>query len=124
MSKSSTDLRASLRQLRLQRSLLLRRLMRVEELAIGSVSVVQRKCGKANCRCAEGGGHKQTLFLFRGEDGRRHCKLIRQADSDRLLSAGKRYRDFRAALRELRAINEREQQILGKLMQQHAVHYE
>ncbi len=124
MSQSNTELRASLQQLRLQRSLLLRRLMRVEALAIGSVSVVQRKCGKPNCRCAEGGGHKQTLFLFRGGDGRRHCKLIRQADTDRLLSAGKRYGEFQAALRELRAINEREQQLLETLMQQHAVHYE
>ena len=117
-------MRASLRQLRLQRSLLLRRLMRVEELAIGSVSVVARKCGTPNCRCAKGGGHNQTLFLFRGEDGRRHCKLIRQADAQRLLGAGDRYREFRAGLKELRAINEREQQILEILMERQALHYE
>ena len=121
---SSTELHASLRRLRLQRSMLLRRLMAVQEVAIGSVSVVARKCGKPNCHCARGAGHNQTLFLFRGEDGRRHCKLIRQADSKRLLSAGDRHREFRAGLKELRAINEREQQMLEMLMQQHAVHYE
>ena len=124
MSMSSTELRASLRQLRLQRSLLLKRLMAVQEVAIGSVSVVARKCGKPNCHCAQGGGHNQTLFLFRGERGKRHCKLIRQADSQRLLSAGDRYREFRAGLKELRTINEGEQQILETLLQQHAVHYE
>jgi len=121
---SSTNLRASLRQLGLQRSLLLRRLAAVQEVAVGSVSVVARKCGKPNCHCARGGGHNQTLFLFRGEDGRRHCKLIRQADSQKLLSAGDRYRVFRANIKGLKAINKREQQILETLMGQQALHYE
>ena len=121
---SSTELRASLRQLQLQRSLLLRRLLAVREVAIGSVSVVARKCGKPNCHCAQGGGHPQTLFLFRGEDGRRHCKLIRQADSERLLGAGDRYREFRAGLKELRSINERERQLLDSLLERQALHYE
>jgi len=121
---SSTELRASLRRLQLQRSLLLRRLLAVREVAIGSVSVVARKCGKPNCHCAQGGGHHQTLFLFRGEDGRRHCKLIRQADSERLLGAGDRYREFRAGLKELRSINERERQLLDSLLEQQALHYE
>lgn len=121
---SSTNLRASLRQLGLQRSLLLRRLAAVQEVAVGSVSVVARKCGKPNCHCAQGGGHNQTLFLFRGEDGRRHCKLIRQADSQKFLSAGDRYREFRAGLKELKAINERERRILETLMERQALHYE
>jgi len=121
---SSTKLRASLRQLQLERSRQLKRLMAADQLAIGSVSVVQRKCGKPNCHCAQGGGHDQTLFLYRGEDGRRRCKLIRQADSDRMLGAGDRYREFRAGLRELREINKREQDMLETLMRQHAIQYE
>ena len=98
--------------------------MAVQEVAVGSVSVVARKCGKPNCHCAQGGGHNQTLFLFRGEDGLRHCKLIRQADSQKLLSAGDRYRVFRTDIKELKAINKREQQILETLMGQQALHYE
>ena len=120
----SSPLPGSLPQLQLQRRALLRRLAHVPEVAVGSVSVVPRKCGKPSCHCAQGGGHPQTLFLFRGEDGRRHCKLVRQADADRLLRAGENYREFRANLRKLRAINQREEQILLRLLQQKAVHYE
>lgn len=124
MPKSSTELRDSLRKIQLEHRVLVRRLTRVQEMAIGCVSVVQRKCGKPNCHCAQGGGHSQTLFLFQGDDGRRRCKLVRQADADRLLRAGDRYREFRATLRKLRAINKHEEQILVALMEQKAVHYE
>ncbi|MGH8647304.1 MAG: DUF6788 family protein [Gammaproteobacteria bacterium] len=124
MPKSSTELRDSLRKIQLERRVLVQRSTRVQEMAIGCVSVVQRKCGKPNCHCAQGGGHSQTLFLFQGDDGRRRCKLVRQADADRLLRAGDRYREFRATLRKLRAINKREEQILVALMEQKAVHYE
>lgn len=124
MPKSSTELHHSLRKIQLERRVLVRRLTRVREMAIGCVSVVQRKCGKPNCHCAQGGGHSQTLFQFQGDDGRRRCKLVRQADADKLLRAGDRYREFRATLRKLRAINKREEQILVALMEQHAVHYE
>jgi hypothetical protein len=124
MPKSSTESPGSLRKIQIERRLLVRRLTRAQEMAIGSVSVVQRKCGKPNCHCAQGGGHSQTLFLFQGEDGRRRCKLVRQGDADRLLRAGDRYREFRATLRKLRALNKREEQILVTLMEQKAVHYE
>lgn len=120
----SSPLPDSLQKIQLQRRTLLRRLARLPEVAIGSVSVVRRKCGNPNCHCARDAGHPQTLFLFQGDDGRRRCKLIRQADSDRLLQAGDRYREFRANLRKLRALNQRELQILAALLQKKAVRYE
>ncbi len=119
----SSPLPGSLQKIQLQRRALLRRLAHLPEVAIGSVSVVRRKCGNPNCHCARDAGHPQTLFLFQGDDGRRRCKLIRQADSDRLLRAGDHYREFRANLRTLRALNQREAQILGTLLQQKAIHY-
>jgi hypothetical protein len=35
----------------------------------GTLLVRKRKCGKANCRCAQGEGH-QSLFLVISENGR------------------------------------------------------
>jgi len=35
----------------------------------GTLLVRQRRCGKANCRCAEGQGH-ESLFLVISENGR------------------------------------------------------
>jgi hypothetical protein len=86
--------------------------------------VVGRKCGKSACHCARGAGHPQTLFLFKGDDGRRHCKLVRRQDEERLVRAGLRYRQFREALRQLRALNRREEQVVVALMEARALKYE
>lgn len=124
MAQSSTRLYGSLRRLHDERRRLLRLLRRGDELAIGTVSVVRRKCGNSSCHCAQGAGHPQTLFLFKGDDGRRHCKLVRRQDEDRLQRAGRSYREFRDALRRLRAINQREERVLVALIKRRALRYE
>ena len=121
---SRTRLLASLRGLQQERRRLLRRLARDHELAVGTVSVLRRKCGNPACHCAYGPGHLQTLFLFTGEDGRRQCKLVRRADERRLLRAGAHYREFRQDLNHVAAINQREKQILMALKELRALHYE
>ena len=123
MSTSRTKLLASLRQLQKKRRLLLRILTQEHELAVGSVSTVRGKCGKPNCRCAHGEGHPQVVFLFRGDDRRRRCKLIRQNDAKRMLLAGDRYRKCRQALKQLRAIQKEEEQILMALINERAIEY-
>jgi hypothetical protein len=110
-------------QLQKERRRLLRRVAGSNPLAVGSVSVVQRKCGNPHCRCSQGKGHPQTLFLFKDTAGKRRCKLIRRADEQRILKAGLRYRMFRQALKELRAIDKREKQILMALRDARAIDY-
>ncbi len=125
MSKSRTKLLASLQHLHQERRHLLRRLKREHELAIGTVSVVNRKCGKPNCHCVKGYGHPQTLFLFKDEkEGRRRCKLVRRSDEARMLRAGERYRQFRDDIKRLRAIDSEEKQILMALADVRAIRYE
>ena len=125
MAESRAKLLASLRQLAQERRRLIRRLTRDHELAVGTVSVVHRPCGNPGCHCARGPGHPQTLFLFQDRKlGRRRCKLVRRADEARLLRAGQRYREFRQDLQELRAIDQREKQILMALLDARAIHYE
>ena len=116
---------ASLRQLHQERRRLIRRLTREHELTIGTVSVVNRKCGNPRCHCADGPGHPQTLFLFKDEEeGRRRCKLVRRADEARMLRAGERYREFREDMRQLRAIDLEEKRILMALAEVRAIRYE
>ena len=125
MSKSRPRLVASLRQLQQERQRLLRRLTRNHELAVGSVAAVHRQCGNPTCHCSEGPGHPQTLFLFTDKkEGRRRCKLVRRADEARMLRAGQRYREYRQDLKQIRAIDRREKQILMALMEARAIRYE
>ncbi len=125
MRKSRTKLLASLKELHQERRRLIRRLTRTYELAMGTVSVVNRKCGNPNCHCAEGPGHPQTLFLFQDpKEGRRRCKLVRRADEARMLRAGERYREFRGDLKRLRAIDLEEKRILVALAEERAIRYE
>ena len=106
-----------------QRRRLLRRLTRDSELAIGSVSVVRRKCGNPSCRCTKGEKHLHTLFLFKDEKGIRRCKLVRRADEVQMQKAGENYRQFREELKLLRAIDLREKEILMALRDMRAIHY-
>ena len=125
MRKSRTKLLASLYQLHQERQRLIRRLKREQELAIGTVSVLNRKCGNPSCHCVEGPGHPQTLFLFKDEKtSRRRCKLIRRADEARMLGAGERYREFREDMKLLRAIDLEGKRILMALAEVRAIHYE
>ncbi len=125
MAMSRAKLLASLRPLHQERRRLIRRLQREHKLAMGTVSVVNRKCGSPRCHCVDGPGHPQTLFLFKDEkQGRRRCKLVRRADEAWMLRAGKHYREFREDLRQLRAIDLEEKQILMALAELRAIRYE
>ena len=125
MAKSRPQLLAALREIHQERRRLIHRLKQEHELAIGTVSVVMRKCGAPSCHCVEGPGHPQTLFLFKDDqDGRRRCKLIRRADEARMLRAGERYRELRKDMKRLRAIDRDEKQILVALAERRAIRYE
>ncbi len=115
---------ATLKKLHEERRRLLRRLTAQGELAIGTVSLVHRKCGNPTCHCADGDGHPQVQFLFKDDDGRRRCKFVRKADERRLLRAGARYADFRTDLRRLNDISSREREILMSLRDLRGIRYE
>ena len=103
-----------------------RRLIRMFEstvpLAVGSVARVNRRCGNPRCRCRDGAGHPQVLFLFK-EGIKRRCQLIRRADEKTMLEAGRRYREWRQAWRRLRAIENRQKEIWLAEMIERALKY-
>ena len=124
MSPSTSKLQRELRALEARRRTLVRRLLGTAEMAVGTVSWVDRKCGRAGCHCARGGGHRQMQFLFADPEGVRRCQLVRNADQARLEKANERYRAFRDDLRELEAVQKREHEVLMALIQTRGLRYE
>ena len=123
MGLSTSRWLRELRALHRRRRAVLRQLLGTQELAVGTVSWVDRKCGRPGCHCAHGPGHRQMQFLFADAQGGRRCKLVRKADEPRLLRAGQRYRSFRAGLRDLAAIHKREHALLMALRRTRALRY-
>jgi len=115
MRTSIQKLQVELRNCEQQRRRILRRLLSEKELAVGTVSWVDRTCGKPGCHCAQGTGHRQMQFLFKDASGRRRCRLVRKMDHKRMTQASGRYRTFREGLRELRTIEKEESKILVAL---------
>ena len=89
-------------------------LAQTDALIIGSLSEVQRRCGKASCHCAERPGHPQAI-LMSVEDGRRRCQVIRQHDLAAVRQAVERYRAFRQGLRLLSTLDSKVLALLKEL---------
>ena len=89
-------------------------LAQTDALIIGSLSEVQRRCGKPSCHCAKRPGHPQAIFMS-VEDGRRRCQLIRQADLAAVRQAVERYRAFREGLRMLSTLDSKVLALLKEL---------
>jgi len=110
-------------RLQRERSRLIRLLTSSQDPTIGSVARVRRKCGNPRCGCLSGQGHPRTIFLFKDDQRRRRCKLIRRADEARMHKAGDRYRKWRKALNQLRAIENRQRQIMPAEIKERAIFY-
>lgn len=113
---------ATRRRLDRRRRALLVDVLRDDALVVGTVSEVRARCGHPGCHCARGPGHPQVRLLY-AEGGRRRCKLIRQADVDRIRRAGQRYRQVRQLLRTLATVQRRQLQLLKTLVHQRGLRY-
>jgi hypothetical protein len=61
--------------------------------------VHRRRCGKANCRCADGAPHETTELNW-SEEGRARALVLPADQVERVRAAVSRYRAAQAALRE------------------------
>lgn len=118
-----SQLLATLHALAQRKAALLADVLREEEFVVGSVTEVRGRCGKPRCQCTQGVGHPQMRLLYT-EDGRRRCKLVRQADWDRIRHAGARYRHLRATLQALATLQARELRLLRTLVRRGGLRYE
>ena len=77
-----------------------RRLVQVlthhQPMVKGSVYQMQRKCGKSNCRCAEGLAHS-SMMLSWSEDGRTRLLSVPEKRLDELRRQTEQYQRFRKA---------------------------
>jgi hypothetical protein len=69
----------------------------VPEMIRGSVVVHRRRCGKRNCRCAEGDLHEATVLSY-SERGRTRFVMLPAAEVAAVAAAVDRYRAAEAEL--------------------------
>lgn len=120
MGKSSAS--NSIESLQARRRALLRVLTQGEPIVIGNVYDVMRRCGNSSCHCAVKPAHRQTLLIY-VEGGKRRCKFVRKADADRIKTAWERYRGCKKALREFRALQKRELEVLRGQIEARRIFY-
>jgi len=83
---------------------LIRRFQFPEDLLPGSLSQQHLRCGKANCRCAKGGGHEVWSLTFMAE-GKKHVQHIPKHLVDDVRKRVEAGREYQEALREVLAAN-------------------
>ena len=66
----------------------------------GSVVVQRRRCGKANCRCADGEQLHEATVLSYSEAGRGRTVMLAPGEVAAVRAAVARYRAAQARLRE------------------------
>lgn len=123
MSKSTPSLARQIKVLEIRRLALLKKLTNGEPVVIGNVYDVMRRCGNASCHCAAKPGHPQTLLIY-VEDGRRRCKFVRKDDAVQIKAAWERYRECKRTLREFRALQKSELEVLRAQIQARRLSYE
>lgn len=93
--KASTARRDVLQSER-RRAREVRELLRARAMVVGSFVELERKCGKATCRCARGEKHSGN-FLSRKSEGRTQLLYVPQREAAEIALKAERYRRFRQA---------------------------
>jgi hypothetical protein len=74
--------------------------IQVPRLVRGSVVVQRRRCGKANCHCAQGASLHETTVLNYSEGGRTRAVMLPPDQVGAVQAAVERYRVAQRALEE------------------------
>jgi len=123
MENQEENLLKQLKSLQAEHRSLIRLLVRKDELAIGTVYKVNKRCGSPYCHCKKGPGHPHTFFMF-SEKGKRRCKFVRQSDVPRMRKAAERYKKNRDAIKRLKSIHLHEIKILTDLISKRGINYQ
>lgn len=95
MTKDPSKLRQKIRRLQESLDRPLQALLAVRgKLRPGSLVTLRRKCGKANCHCAQGPGHPAQYLSVR-EEGRTRLYYISARIGPAPTQEAERYRHFR-----------------------------
>ena len=113
------EIRNTLRKIRsldARRAHLIELLARDEPLLIGSLSHVNRTCGKPSCHCARTPAHP-AWTLATTTDGQRRCQVVRLADVAEVRRRVATYKAFKQLLRDFDAIESELAALLRGLME-------
>ena len=91
-------------RLRQRKYELIRRFNIPPDLLPGSLSLVQGRCGKANCHCATGEGHPGWMLTFM-VDGKKRVERIPQEWVEEVRRQVEAGREFKQAVAEVFAAN-------------------
>lgn len=95
MKRDPSRLRRELRRLEESRSVYLEEILKERgPLRRGAFITVQRRCGKPNCRCAEGDGHP-AKYLSVKKEGRTRMVYVPAGQEVRIAREAERYRRLR-----------------------------
>jgi len=124
MANLSRGILKKLSDLHRRRNTVLSVLLKAEELALGTVSVVKRRCGNPYCHCAKKPAHEQTIFVFTDKTGRRRCRHVRREDEKRLAKGYENYLELKNALKQLKHLNTEECELLRAFADSRALVYD
>lgn len=77
---------------------------RIEEILRGSIVVVERYCGKANCRCLKGHKHR-SLYISQSNNGQSRLIYIPRTSEKKVRRLINNYHKLKSALKEISRIN-------------------
>lgn len=98
----------SLPELEQQRAQLFEQLAASGDLRPGSVNATYRRCGKANCACAQPGhrGHGPRWLWTRSAGGRTRTRQLAAAELGKVRAELANYREFTALSQQIVEVNE------------------
>lgn len=91
-------------RLRQRKHALLRSLRIPPDALPGSLALTHRRCGKPNCRCADGEGHPVWSLTFRA-DGRKRVERVPDEWVEQIRPLVEQGREFKDAIAEVFAAN-------------------
>ena len=117
MKSDHSRLRRELRRLEDARSVHLETILRARgPLRRGAFVTVQRKCGKPNCRCAQGEGHP-AKYLSVKDGGQTRMIYVPSSQEVRIAQEAEQYRQYRQARAMLAKLNRQALAVIDELEQ-------
>lgn len=97
---------SEIKSLERKRDLLMKRMLELRPMIRGTFVKIHRRCGTANCWCAnDEKGHPATRIMW-SEAGKNKTKAIAKEDVKWAKEMTKNYKAFRMARQEFRAVQE------------------
>lgn len=98
-----------------QRTKYIFQLVHGKPMVHGHAHEVFRKCGKKNCKCADGQLHGPYHALSVNKGGRQRVVMVKKDGAKDVLKKSKRFRHYRQTVANIRKINKEIDVLLDKI---------